>query len=150
MSGKLAKAVFKSEGCALAWIKARISLGTVVNADEASGWNDLASKYEMKRINHAEAYSAGEACTNQAESYFSRLPRAEMGHHHHVSGPYLLRYAQEAAFRKMRAALITAHRSAASRNWPCIVARPLTSPDTTSGTSRQRDFKASSVCRIWL
>ena len=68
MSGKLAKAVFKSEGSALAWIKARISLGTVVNADEASGWNDLASKYEMKRVNHAEAYSTGEACTNQAES----------------------------------------------------------------------------------
>jgi len=30
----------------------------------------------------------------------SRMRRAEMGHHHHVSGPYLLRYAQEAAFRE--------------------------------------------------
>ena len=43
-------AVFKSEGAALAWIKSRVLPGTVVNADEASGWNDLASKYEMKRI----------------------------------------------------------------------------------------------------
>ena len=99
-NGNSLPAVFKSEGAALSWIKSRISLGTVVNADEAGGWNDLQSKYEMRRINHQEAYSTGEACTNQAESYFSRLRRAEMGHHHHVSGPYLLRYAQESAWRE--------------------------------------------------
>jgi len=83
-----------------AWIKGRIELGTVVNADEASGWNDLGSKYEMRRINHQEAYSLDGACTNQVESYFSRLRRDEMGHFHHVSGPYLLRYAQEASWRE--------------------------------------------------
>jgi transposase-like protein len=99
-SGNSVAAVFKSEGAALAWIKSRLSNGTLVQADEASGWNDLASKYEMKRINHQEAYSLDGACTNQAESYFSRLRRGEMGHHHHVSGPYLLRYAQESAWRE--------------------------------------------------
>ena len=99
-NGNSLPAVFRSEGAALAWIKSRLSKGTLVNADEASGWNDLASKYEMRRINHQQAYSTGEACTNQAESYFSRLRRAEMGHHHHVSGPYLLRYAQESAWRE--------------------------------------------------
>jgi transposase-like protein len=99
-NGNSIPAVFKSEGAALAWIKSRIEIGTVVNADEASGWNDLASKFEMRRINHQEAYSLDGACTNQAESYFSRLRRAEMGHHHHVSGPYLLRYAQESAWRE--------------------------------------------------
>ena len=99
-NGNSLPAVFRSEGAALSWIKARIEAGTVVNADEAGGWNDLQSKYEMKRINHQEAYSQDGACTNQAESYFSRLRRAEMGHHHHVSGPYLLRYAQESAFRE--------------------------------------------------
>lgn len=99
-NGNSLPAVFKSESAALSWIKSRIQPGTIVNADEAAGWDSLASKYEMKRINHQEAYSDGEACTNQAESYFSRLRRAEMGHMHHVSGPYLLRYAQEAAFRE--------------------------------------------------
>jgi len=98
--GNSIPAVFKSEGAALAWIKSRIQPGTIVNADDASSWNGLHTKYEMKRINHQECYSDGEACTNQAESYFSRLRRAEMGHMHHVSGPYLLRYAQEAAFRE--------------------------------------------------
>lgn len=98
--GNSVPAVFASEGAALAWIKSRINLGTVVQADDASGWNDLASKYEMKRINHSEAYSLDGACTNQAESYFSRLRRGEMGHFHHVAGPYLLRYAQESAWRE--------------------------------------------------
>jgi ISXO2-like transposase domain len=87
-NGNSVPAVFKSEGAALAWIKSRVRPGTVVNADEASGWNDLESKYEMKRINHKEAYSQDGACTNWAESYFSRLRRGEMGHFHHVSGLY--------------------------------------------------------------
>jgi hypothetical protein len=92
--------VFKSESAALSWIKSRVEIGTILNADEAAGWDALATKYEMRRINHQEAYSDGEACTNQAESYFSRLRRAEAGHHHHISGPYLLRYAQESAWRE--------------------------------------------------
>jgi transposase-like protein len=93
-------AVFASESAALSWIKSRVKPGTLLNADEAPGWNGLSSKFEMKRINHKEAYSLDGACTNMAESYFSRLRRGEMGHFHHISGPYLLRYAQEAAFRE--------------------------------------------------
>ena len=34
------------------------------------------------------------------ESYFSRLRRAEIGHHHHVAGTYWLRHAQEASWRE--------------------------------------------------
>ena len=60
----------------------------------------LASKFEMKRINHQEAYSDGEACTNWAESYLARIRRGERGHFHHVAGPYLLRYAHESGFRE--------------------------------------------------
>ena len=33
----------------------------------------------MHRINHSVAFSKDGACTNQAESYFSRLRRAEFG-----------------------------------------------------------------------
>lgn len=29
-----------------------------------------------------------------------RMRRAEIGHHHHVAGPYLLRFAQEASWRE--------------------------------------------------
>ena len=54
----------------------------------------------MKRIDHQKAYSLDGACSNWAESYFARLRRGEAGHHHHIAGPYLLRYAQEAAWRE--------------------------------------------------
>ena len=40
------------------------------------------------------------AYTNLAEGFFSRMRRAKIGHHHHVAGAYLLRYAQEAAWRE--------------------------------------------------
>ncbi len=54
----------------------------------------------VKRINHQLVYSADGACTNGAESFFSRMRRAEQGHHHHIAGTYLARYAQESAWRK--------------------------------------------------
>ena len=98
--GKSLPAVFRSEGSALSWIKSRVAKGTVVNADEAGSWNELHSRFEMKRINHEQAYSTDGACTNMAEEYFSRLRRAEIGHHHHIAGAYLLRYAQEASWRE--------------------------------------------------
>jgi hypothetical protein len=53
-----------------------------------------------KLINHTEAYSMDGACTNQAESFFSRLRRAEIGMHHHIAGPYLNAYADEMAWRE--------------------------------------------------
>lgn len=98
--GSTVPGVFASESAALTFIKSRIEKGTVVNADEAGGWDNLHAHFEMKRINHLEAYSANDACTNWAELFFSRLRRAELGHHHHVAGVYLLRYAQEAAWRE--------------------------------------------------
>jgi hypothetical protein len=97
--GRTLSTVFKTEAAATSYIRARVAKGTVVQADEAGSWNDLHGAYEMRRINHQEAYSADGACTNNAEEFFSRLRRAEIGHHHHIAGAYLARYAQEAAWR---------------------------------------------------
>jgi transposase-like protein len=98
--GNSVPAVFTTEGHALAWIKKRIAKGTVVHADESAAWNDLHGRFEVKRINHQQAYSADGSCTNWAEEFFSRMRRAELGHHHHIAGTYLLRYAQEASWRE--------------------------------------------------
>jgi|SRR5579863_5773329 len=71
--------------------------------DEATAWNELHARYTLHRINHQEAYSLlddAKTHTNNAEGYFSRLRRGEIGHHHHVAGPYLIRFAQEAAWRE--------------------------------------------------
>jgi hypothetical protein len=37
---------------------------------------------------------------SQAEEYFSRPRRAEIGIHHHIAGAYLLRYAEESSWRE--------------------------------------------------
>src|SRR6202453_1327776 len=98
--GNSVPAVFNTESQAASFIRARIAKGTIVNADEAASWDGLHERFEMKRINHQEAYSLDGACTNQAEEYFSRLRRAEIGIHHHIAGAYLLRYAQESSWRE--------------------------------------------------
>lgn len=98
--GNSVPAVFKSESQAASFIRARVAKGTVVNADEAGSWDALHERFEMRRINHEDAYSLDGACTNWAEEFFSRMRRAEIGHHHHIAGAYLLRYAQEAAWRE--------------------------------------------------
>jgi len=81
-------------------MRALVAKGTVLNADEAGSWDNLHERLEVRWINHQEAYSLDGACTNQAEEYFSRLRRAEIGIHHHIAGAYLLRYAQESSWRE--------------------------------------------------
>src|SRR3984893_5405680 len=101
--GRTLPGVFRSEVEALSFIRRQVPKGTELYADEAGSWNDLHSRYELHRINHQEAYSLGgehEINTNAAEGFFSRMRRAEIGHHHHVAGPYLIRFAQEAAWRE--------------------------------------------------
>jgi transposase-like protein len=92
--------VFRAEGEAIYTIANRVALGSTIYADEAASWDVLHQRYLTKRINHQECYSDGEACTNQAESFFSRLRRAEFGIHHHISGRYLAAYASEMAWRE--------------------------------------------------
>ncbi len=98
--GMVMPSAFPTEGSALAYIRNHVAAGTEVHADDANSWNDLHGHYAVKRINHQIAYSMDGACTNGAESFFSRLRRAEAGHHHHIAGVYLARYAQESAWRE--------------------------------------------------
>jgi hypothetical protein len=80
--------------------KLRVAKGTELVADEANSWNDLQGRFAMQRIDHQAAYSGRGVYTNGAEEFFSRMRRGEIGHHHHVAGPYLIRYAQEASWRE--------------------------------------------------
>jgi transposase-like protein len=98
--GRTLPVVVAKESDAVPFIRARVLPGTVVHADEAAGWDRLHAHYEMMRINHSIAYSKDGACTNWAESYFSRLRRAELGQHHHISGKYLIAYAREMAWKE--------------------------------------------------
>jgi hypothetical protein len=93
--------VFRSESAALGFIASRALPGTSLMADEAASWNELHGRFEVSRIDHGKLYSdLGGVYTNGAEEFFSRMRRAEIGHHHHIAGTYLVRYAQESAWRE--------------------------------------------------
>lgn len=92
--------VAQSEGAAVPHIMSKIAHGALIHADEATSWDRLDVRYAMARINHSQCYSDGNACTNMAESFFSRLRRAEQGTHHHIAGRYLDLYAGEMGWRE--------------------------------------------------
>lgn len=104
-----------------------VSRSAVMHADEASHWDALHAGWQVARINHTVAYSDGEACTNQVESYFARLRRMVQGQHHHVSPRYLYQYANHAAWLEdhrrrsngtsANAVLLNALHSPVSRDW---------------------------------
>ena len=99
-NGETLPFVFKSEAASVATIGRKVALGSTIYVDEAASWDRLHDRFLTKRINHEEAYSTDEACTNNAESFFSRIRRAEIGIHHHIAGPYLQAYSQEMAWRE--------------------------------------------------
>ena len=78
-----------------------IKKGSEIHADEYSAYNGLHAKYKMKRVDHSvEYYSEDDACSNQAESYFSRFRRFQEGQIHHMDNLYLLNYANEMGYRE--------------------------------------------------
>jgi transposase-like protein len=98
-SGETLTQVHRTEADGVAFVAATVGAGATIHADEASHWDALEARFLTKRINHSVAYS-DETNTNQAESFFSRLRRAEIGTHHRIAGPYLAAYAMEMAWRE--------------------------------------------------
>jgi transposase-like protein len=98
--GRALPFVARSEAAGASRVASTVAPGSTIFADEASSWDNLHARFLTKRINHSEAYSTADACTNMAESFFSRLRRAEVGTHHHIAGPYLSAYANEMAWRE--------------------------------------------------
>jgi hypothetical protein len=91
--GRTLPVVTKSEAAGVSAIIANVDASATVHADEASAYDALHARFLTKRINHSVAYSLDGACTNMAESFFSRMRRAEVGIHHRIAGPYLDAYA---------------------------------------------------------
>jgi len=50
-------ALVKHEAEAVPIIRRRVARGSTVHADEARAWEELHAIFEMKRINHREAYT---------------------------------------------------------------------------------------------
>lgn len=130
--------VFKAEEQGVAAVVATVKEGSTVYADEATHWDELHARFLTKRINHSEAYSHDGANTNMAESFFSRLRRAEIGIHHQFAGKYLDSYAAEMAWREdhrrlsngeqMMEATRAVSRHPVSRQWKGYWQRRATKP----------------------
>ena len=98
--GETLTQVHQTEAHGVAFVVATVAPGAIIHADEASHWDAHEAKFMTKRINHSVEYSTPESNTNMAESFFSRLRRAEIGTHHHIAGRYLSAYAMEMAWRE--------------------------------------------------
>ncbi len=96
--GRTLPFVTKNEGEGVELAKQHVDRMAVMHADEATHWDPLHDGWQVGRINHSEAYSLDGVCTNQVESYFSRLRRMVRGQHHHVSPKYLHQFANHAAW----------------------------------------------------
>jgi ribosomal protein L37AE/L43A/transposase-like protein len=99
--GRTLPFIVPRESAAVPLIRGRVASGTIVHADESSAWDHLHASYDMRRVNHSIEYVAEDGANiNQAESWFSRLRRAEYGIHHRISGQHLHAYADEMAWRE--------------------------------------------------
>jgi len=126
-NGKSLPFVVANEGDAVPYVRDHVGTLATIHADEGSGWDALHAGWDTHRVNHSVQFMDDGVCTNQAESYFSRLRRMEVGTHHHIAGPYLGSYAREASWREdnrrvdngMQAAMVTvaAMASPVSRCW---------------------------------
>lgn len=76
-----------------------IENGSILYADEAKSYDSLHAPSDMRRIDHSKSYAEGEILTNQAESFHSRMRRAEKGVHHRIVH-HLAAYSNEMAWRE--------------------------------------------------
>jgi hypothetical protein len=97
--GRTLPFVVITEDLAAPMVRQVVAKGSTIYADEASSWDVLHAHYDARRINHSIAFHDEGADTNQAESFFSRLRRAEIGQHHRI-GVHLHQYAAEMAWRE--------------------------------------------------
>jgi hypothetical protein len=83
-------------------------------------------------------------CTHQAESFFSRLRRAEIGTHHHIAGPCLNVYASKMSWRKITAASAMAIRP---RWWRVRPWLPASAANGQATGNEQRNLRCSQIRR---
>ena len=92
--------VVANEGDAVPFVRDHVGTLATIHAGEGTGWDALHAGWDTHRVYHSVQFMDKGVCTNQAESYFSRLRRMETGTHHHIAGPYLNAYAGECAWRE--------------------------------------------------
>lgn len=99
-SGRIRVVHRENEAAAVGFVKSVLKPGTIVHVDYGSQWMRLNMHFELKRVNHSVSYSQDGACTNWAESFFSRIRAAERGVYRYWWTKYAEQYGVELAWRE--------------------------------------------------
>ena len=98
---RVAIAYTENERAATKLIRQAVEPGSTIMTDENAAYNVLSAWYDHQCVEHSVEFSTIDGVNeNQAESYFSRLRRAEYGTYHGFRPKYLMDYAQEFAWRE--------------------------------------------------
>ncbi|MGG5890773.1 transposase [Falsiroseomonas sp. HC035] len=87
----------------VAWhlVRNHVREGAELRADQHKSYDELVGLATMVRNDHGKAYvETADASTNQAESFFSRARRAEIGIYHRMAGKYLDWYVADLDWRE--------------------------------------------------
>jgi len=81
-------------------VRKYVAAGSTVHTDDGNAYSSLSGWYDHASVKHSEMYSRPDGVNNnQAESFISRLRRAEYGIYHGMRPEYLAFYAAETAWR---------------------------------------------------
>ena len=103
LSSRTVAAAVPGEQVDVAWhlVKNHVARTAELRADQHPAYDELVGLNPLVRNDHGTAYVVEPgASTNQVESFFSRVRRAEIGIHHRISGKYLDWYAADLAWRE--------------------------------------------------
>lgn len=89
--------VARHESHAVGSVMKAISLGSTVFTDMAPHWSRVRSRFDLRQINHNEAFYTPEACTNQVESVWAAM-RNMARNHRHIAQNYLDLYLADVAW----------------------------------------------------
>lgn len=82
-------------------VRKYVAPGATIQTDDGKAYSSLASWYDHHTVRHSVEYCTDDGTNNnQAESYFSRMRRAEYGTHHGMRPQYLAFYAAEFGWRE--------------------------------------------------
>ena len=102
--GRVLTFIVRNEADARRHIFNSVDAGSTLYLDSHPAWGDFDGHYNLKQVDHSTTYARWEdgfaINTNQAESFNSRVRRAEIGIHHRISGRYSGLYAIEMAWRE--------------------------------------------------
>ena len=89
--------VARHEAHAVGSVMNVIGRGTTVFSDMAAHWGRVRTKFDLRQINHNQAFYTPDACTNQVETIWASM-RYMASNHRHIAQNYLDLYVADVAW----------------------------------------------------